>query len=289
MDRATEERIDDANVDAAWTDPRALVLPVREGRVPVVDGGSSLRFVSPASLNGAAPLERYFLGKDEDGAPFFAVRERPSDIAPPEGEWAGLREIGGLLSDRDAGLFVHSLALANWHAAHGFCARCGKPTQAIQGGHVRRCPACRTDHFPRTDPAIIVLVTDDQDRCLLGHGANWPEGRFSTLAGFVEPGESLESAVIREVHEESGIVVADPEYAGSQPWPFPSSLMLGFFARAVTTEIKVDGVEVTQAQWFSRAELAEAFQSGTVLPPGGVSIARRLVEAWFGSEITDTW
>jgi NAD+ diphosphatase len=288
MDRATEERIDDANVDAAWADPRALVLPVREGRVPVVDGGASLRLVPPASLNGSDPLERYFLGKDEAGAPFFAVRERPSD-AEPEGQWSGLREVGGLLSDRDAGLFVHSLALANWHVSHQFCARCGKPTQEIQGGHVRRCPSCRTDHFPRTDPAIIVLVTDEEDRCLLGHGANWPEGRFSTLAGFVEPGESLESAVIREVHEESGIVVTGPEYAGSQPWPFPSSLMLGFFARAVTTEIKVDGVEVTQAQWFSRDELASAFRTGTVLPPGGVSIARRLVETWFGSEITDTW
>lgn len=283
MDRATEERVDDAFVESAWSDPRARVLPVHDGKVPVGEDGAALRFVPVDAANGAA--ERYFLGRDDAGTPFFAVR----DVVALDGQWAGLREVGGLLSDRDAGLFVHALALANWHVAHQFCSRCGAASLPMQGGHVRRCPACGADHFPRTDPAIIVLVTDDQDRCLLGHGAAWPEGRFSTLAGFVEPGESLENAVIREVHEESGIVVVDPEYAGSQPWPFPSSLMLGFFARAVTTEIKVDGVEVTQARWFSRDELREAFTSGVVLPPGGISIARRLIEAWYGSEITETW
>jgi len=275
VDRATEHRTDPAFLEKAWADPRASVIVVRDGRAPVSDDRAHLRFLPAAELGDVA--ERYFLGIDQEGVPYFAVR----DQAGPEGPWAGLREIGGLLDDRDAGLLVHAQALANWHAAHGHCARCGAPTSPAEGGHVRRCPECGADHFPRTDPAIIVLVTDDRDRCLLGHGAHWPPGRFSTLAGFVEPGESLEHAVVREVREESGVIVTDPTYAGSQPWPFPSSLMLGFFARAVTTDIRVDGLEVTEARWFTREELGAAFESGQVLPPPGVSIARRLIEAWF--------
>lgn len=242
---------------------------------------TALAFVEPAVLSN--PAERYFLGRDGAGVPYFAAKvDHPS-----EGQLGGIREVGALLGDRDAGLLVHAIALANWHGRHTFCAQCGERTQASAAGELRRCPACAAEHFPRNDPAIIVLVTDERDRCLLGHQRQWPAGRFSTLAGFVEPGESLEHAVIREVREEAGIDVVDPEYVGSQPWPFPSSLMLGFFAAAVGIDIAVDGEEIAEARWFSRAELAAAIAVGEVLPPGEVSIARRLVETWYGGPLPE--
>ena len=198
----------------------------------------------------------------------------------------GLREVGALLGDRDAGLFVHAVALANWHATHGRCARCGATTTVEAAGHVRRCTACGTEHFPRTDPAVIVLVTDDAGRALLGHNPQWPANRYSTLAGFVEPGESAEHAVVREIKEESGVDVVDVRYLGSQPWPFPSSLMLGFTARAIDPDaVQVDGEEISDARWFSPADLRDAVASGEVLFPPSVSIARKLVEHWYGGPI----
>lgn len=286
VDRASEQRVDPEYLTTAWAHPRAGVLTVRSGRAPIDQGGNALLLTPTSELNGSVG-EWYFLGVDDEGAPFFAVRDDDHQVQLdlPESNWAGLRDVGGLLSDRDAGLFVHALGLANWHAAHEFCAKCGAGTNPVEGGHVRRCPACGADHFPRTDPAIIVLVTDDEDRCLLGHGAQWPPGRFSTIAGFVEPGEALEHAVIREVHEETGVHVADPVYMGSQPWPFPSSLMLGFFADATSTEIQVDGTEVDEARWFSRAELRAAYDSGELHQPTGISIAKRLIEAWYGEPL----
>ncbi len=312
LDRATERRRNSAWVDARWADPRCRVLAVSDGRAPVTGDGTSLVFTSPAELDDLQDLpdERYLLGLDTDGVPYFAVTRMPPEPSAAETEratparvsasdagtdggggtsLAGLREAGGMLSDRDAGLFVHAVALTNWHAAHPRCARCGTPTRPTDGGHVRRCPSCQAEHFPRTDPAIIVLVTDDDDRCLLGRQPSWPEKRFSTLAGFVEPGEPLENAVVREVHEETGIEVVDPVYAGSQPWPFPSSLMLGFFARAVTTQIKVDEEEIAEARWLSRDELRTAVETGDLLLPGRVSIARRLVETWYGEEFPGSW
>lgn len=284
MDRATEHRTDPEWVAARWADPRCQVLVLDRDRAPVTDDRGALRFVDPAELG--TPPERCFLGLDEEGAPYFAVqRDAQPDLDGAHNGTANLREAAATLSDRDAGLFVHAVALANWHASHRFCARCGTVTSASAAGDLRRCPSCAAEHYPRTDPAIIVLVHDDADRCLLGHNAQWPAGRFSTLAGFVEPGESLEAAVVREVHEESGVVVADPEYAGSQPWPFPSSLMLGYFARAVSTEITVDGEEIAEARWFSREELRAAIDSGEVLAPSGVSIARQLIETWYGDTL----
>lgn len=294
LDRATERRRDPEWVAQRWADPRARILVLIDGKAPVTDDGTALVYASPADLGeaGTQPDERYFLGLEDDGTPYFVVSvpER-ADIAVDSGDAtrAGLREAGGTLSDRDAGVFVHAMALVNWHAAHPCCARCGTPTLSTDGGHVRRCPSCGTQHFPRTDPAVIVLVTDDADRCLLGRQPAWPVGRFSTLAGFVEPGEPLEHAVAREVREETGIDVVDPEYAGSQPWPFPSSLMLGFFARATSTEIKVDEEEIAEAQWLSREELRAKVDSGELLLPGKVSIARRLIENWYGAELPGSW
>ncbi|HEY6739476.1 MAG TPA: NADH pyrophosphatase zinc ribbon domain-containing protein, partial [Actinopolymorphaceae bacterium] len=176
LDRVTEPRREPGFVDGLWADPRARVLVVVEGQV-ALDGDGSLAYVSPADLPGE-PADRYLLGMDGDGVPYFAT---PGEGPPAGRRMIGLRDIGTTLNDRDAGAFVHALALANWHLAHPHCARCGAPTVSEQGGHLRRCPACSAEHFPRTDPAIIVLVTDEDDRALLGRGVQWPEGRFSTL------------------------------------------------------------------------------------------------------------
>ncbi len=199
--------------------------------------------------------------------------------------WQGLRQSAPLLDISDAALLVEATAVANWHATHTHCPRCGTPTDIEESGWVRRCPQDKSQHFPRTDPAIIVTVVDENDRLLLGSGSNWPEGRYSTLAGFVEPGESLEAAVIREIEEESGVVVHSPTYLGSQPWPFPNSLMLGFTATASSTFTRADGIEIRDVQWFTRDELATAVRTGTITVPEGVSISRSLIEYWFGGPL----
>ena len=199
--------------------------------------------------------------------------------------WAGLREVGAVLDDTGAGLFTAAVALANWHAVHPRCARCGTPTDVTSAGWARTCPQCGAEHYPRTDPAVIMAIEDDQGRLLLGRQASWPPKRYSTLAGFVEPGESLEAAVGREVAEESGVVVGDVEYRGSQPWPFPSSLMLGFRGRAVATAVEVDGVELAHARWWTREQFEADLESGELLLPPRVSIARRLVEDWYGGPV----
>ncbi|MDQ1289406.1 MAG: diphosphatase [Actinomycetota bacterium] len=204
---------------------------------------------------------------------------------PPGTRWAGLREVGALLDDTGAGLMTGAVALAQWHASSPRCSRCGEPTDVVQAGWARSCPVCHTDHYPRTDSAVIMLITDDEDRVLLGRQASWDDHRYSCLAGFVEPGESLEAAVRREVMEEAGVRVGEVRYRGSQPWPFPSSLMVGFRGRALDTEVTVDGAELAEAGWWSRERLAGDLETGDLLLPGEVSIARRLVEEWFGVPI----
>ena len=180
----------------------------------------------------------------------------------------------------DSALLAYAKGLAHWHARHRFCGVCGEGTEAKDAGHVRVCtgPDCATQHFPRTDPAVIMLVTDG-DRCLLGHNKRFPERIYSTLAGFVEPGESLEEAVAREVLEETGVRVGRVQYHSSQPWPFPASIMLGFHAEAESEAITVQAAELVDARWFSRAEIANFEQLGLRLPRPD-SIARRLVEHW---------
>ena len=204
-----------------------------------------------------------------------------------EGEWGNLRSIGSTLSDRDAGIFVEALAMANWHATHRFSPKTGEPTVSGKGGWVRVDPS-GAELFPRTDSAIIVGITDADDRLLLGSNALWEKNRYSLLAGFVEPGESLESAVKREVFEESGLRVIDPVYLGSQPWPFPASLMLGYLARVDPDSDGVltpDGEEIIDLRWFSREELAASLDE--IMLPGAVSIARAIIEEWYGGPIDD--
>ncbi|MCI2959187.1 NAD(+) diphosphatase [Agromyces atrinae] len=235
---------------------------------------------------------RLYLGRDADGSPIEARIVSDDDaeaIEPEELRWAGLRTIASELSDRDAGLVTEALALANWHSTHTHCPRCGTPTDVIQGGWVRRCPADDSQHFPRTDPAVIVRVMDDAGRVLLGSNALWAANRYSLLAGFVEPGESLEAAVVREIAEEAGVVVGDVRYLGSQPWPFPASIMLGFEARiaagTVPESATPDGVEILHLRWFSRDDIREA--GDDVVLPGSSSIARWILEDWFGAPIED--
>lgn len=216
--------------------------------------------------------------------------ERPalgSEALGTDVVWHGLRQAANVLDVSDAALLVEAVAVANWHATHTHCPRCGAATAVEESGWVRRCPQDNSQHFPRTDPAIIVTVVDEDDRLLLGSGTSWPEGRYSTLAGFVEPGESLEAAVIREIEEESGVIVHSPQYLGSQPWPFPNSLMLGFTATATSTFTRADGVEIRDVRWFTRDELAADLRTGAIAVAGGVSIARALIEHWFGGPLPE--
>jgi NAD+ diphosphatase len=206
---------------------------------------------------------------------------------PAGAQWAGFRDVAARLNPTDTALFIEASAIANWHATHTHCPRCGTPTQPEAGGWVRRCPADSSEHYPRTDPAIIVTVVGADDRLLLGGGGPLDARNYSTLAGFVEPGESLEQAVVREIGEEVGVRVTASQYLGSQPWPFPASLMLGFTATTSDTEATPDGVEVTRARWFSRSELQDAVLSGEIVISSRLSIARALIEHWYGGVIKD--
>lgn len=284
-DRSAHVRLDPAGLAAAWAHPQARVMQVRDSASLLLADGSDLAYVTPDQIKDDLPPDamRLFLGFDAEGRPCFAVDREL--VAGAEHRVTHLREISSRLPAGPSGLFVHAIGLMNWHARHRFCPNCGIETEVIAAGHVRRCPACEAQQFPRSDPAVIMLVVDDSDRALLGRAPAWPEGRFSTLAGFVEPGESLEQAVIREVFEEVGVVVDDVTYEGSQPWPFPSSLMVGFVAHAATSDIKIDPEEIAEARWLSRAELVEAGRRGEILMPGSISIARWLIERWFGEPL----
>ncbi|MEZ5115097.1 MAG: NAD(+) diphosphatase [Candidatus Nanopelagicales bacterium] len=291
LDRAADLRADEAALDAAWADPATRVLLVDDGNAPVVDDGSGVRLVlvDPGRVPRRASVEHTFLGRDHDGVHYFVARPEGAMLAPPGAAWASLRDVGADLDERDVGLLTAAVALDNWHDRHRRCPICGTETVLAQAGWVRRCPEDGSEHYPRTDPAVIVLVRDPDDRALLGRQARWPEGWFSTLAGFVEPGESAEQAVRREVAEEAGVVVGAVAYLGSQPWPFPSSLMLGYHAWAVDPSVQVDGEEIVEARWFTRAGLVEACESGEVRLPPAVSIARRLVERWYGGPLPGAW
>jgi NAD+ diphosphatase len=266
---------------------------------------NQLELVPLAELNGAEPL---LLGLDEHG-PVFAVDEDPLRAGrvpmvgsggvrgePPDGsggERLSVRQAAAVLPREEGGLVAYTAALLNWHRRHRFCAACGHESDIVEAGLTRLCPNCGCEHHPRTDPVVIMLVTDGADRLMLGRQASWPDGRYSALAGFVEPGEALEAAVAREVLEESGVVVGRPRYVDSQPWPFPASLMLGFTAPYESGEPRVLDHELQDVRWFDRAELEAAAKAdddedwGTPGDPGGplrlppsLAIARHLIDGW---------
>lgn len=277
------------------TDTRILVT--WQGKSLCVPGETiGLRLFDPGEVPDSGEIEilaQSYLGRsvskasrESVGTAIIAVElsEQSALALAPDGEWMGIRDIAAVLDDRDAGLFVEAVALANWRASHRFSPRTGEPLLPEQGGWVLRAAGDSSEVFPRTDAAIIVAVVDDRDRLLLGSNAMWQNNRFSLLAGFVEPGESLESAVIREIFEESGVRVVDPEYLGSQPWPFPASLMIGFRALADPSQewtATPDGNEILDLRWFSRDELRAEMH---LVLPGPTSIARAIIDQWLGIE-----
>ncbi len=285
VERMAPLRTDADWLAAAWADPATRVLLVENAQalIRATDAGAELIFVSPAQAPDGV---RFLLGVDDDNVAYFGIGATLAKPTEQTEFWrGGLREAGHLLSDRDAGLLTHAIGLANWHAVARFCSRCGSPTEPIMAGSARRCTNDGSEHFPRVEPAVIMLVADAQDRCLLARNVQWPKGRVSILAGFVETGESAEHAVTREVHEEVGIDVTNVTYLGSQPWPMPHSLMLGFRADATDTELRPDAEEIAEAGWYSRDDLKAAIQSRELLMPPSLSISRWLIETWYGGPL----
>lgn len=230
--------------------------------------------------------ERLWLG-NQNGEHYAAVLV---DRVPRELNPTSVRVLAPQLEADELSLAIHAVAMGRWLQNSTHCPRCGNTVERRSAGHLLVCSACGAEHFPRTDPAVIMLVIDDADRALIARNSQWPEGRFSTLAGFVEPGETLEDAVRREVFEEVGIAVDKVDYLASQPWPFPSSLMLGFHTHTTATNIEVDRDEIAEARWFTRDELRAATSSGEILlPPTGVSISSWLIEHWLGEPVTGSW
>jgi NAD+ diphosphatase len=291
-DRAAHHRSDDDWLAAAWT--RARVVAVSPDSAVPVDAGR-VRFRAPGDVPADAPLR--FLG-EVDGVPYFAATLERED------GWLTPREFGSQADELEIALVVAAIGLEQWHQRHTHCPRCGAPSVETQAGWTRTCTVDASLHFPRTDPAVIMLITDDSgpggDRALLGRGHQWGAGRFSTLAGFVEPGESLEAAVAREVFEEVGVGVRDIRYLGSQPWPFPASLMLGFVARLDGDPgITLDPVEMAEAGWFTRDEIRRAadWVDDLAAPAPGdeqvrlraipphFSISRHLIDRWLAGEV----
>ncbi len=292
FDRAAHRRKDAAWLDARRTDPNSLIVPVWRARNLVALGEPPAALFPDMTLVarfGDDPL--IFLGETAQH-PYFAWDLSALDEAEasalarayaPNAEFVDLRRVGAVLPRRDGALLAYARGVTHWHSRHRFCGVCGAPAVAEMAGHTRVCIShdCATIHFPRTDPATIMLVTDG-DRCLLGRQKVWIPGMYSTLAGFVEPGESLEQAVAREVREETGVEVADVRYHSSQPWPFPASLMLGFYATARTRELTIDPEELDDGRWFSAVEIRDFAGTGFSLPRAD-SIARRLIEGWLAA------
>ena len=273
--------------DRNWLDER---LRATSTRFVAVTAGKHLfsefdarlpHFLGAGDFEGSRPEEPILLGVRGDVA-YFAVDV--TDAPPPLPErvtMRGLREVIVDLGHADSAILAYASALVHWHRAHRFCGACGRPTMSVRAGHVRQCTGddCRREHFPRTDPAVITLVVD-ADRCLLARRWDWAPGRRSTVAGFVEPGETLEHAVAREVLEEVGIRVGEVRYRGSQPWPFPQSLMLGFRAVAESTDINVDADEIVEADWYTPKRIQADTAAGALILPPFDSISRRLVDDW---------
>ena len=275
VDRSAHLRSDEAYLQSSW--PNALVLQFSSEKF--ASQSNQLTFVKGASLGEYDSQIDYFLGV-KDGENFFL---RHLNDETSKSEFKSLRAIGSFLSPRDIGLAVHAQGLANWHSKHPRCSLCGGPTVVVLAGAVRRCPTDQSEHYPRTDSAIIVLIKNDKDQILLGRQKVWPKYRFSTFAGFVEPGESFEHCVIREVREEAGVELTKINYLGSQPWPFPASLMIAFEAITNTPELaRPDGDEIEEIRWFSREDMKSAILDKSLILPFEISVARQMINAWYG-------
>jgi len=285
LDRAAHHRLDEDWLRAARHDPASRSVVLWHMQALVED--DDVPTICTPLLADLGELEEpcltCFLGLVHNTA-YFAVDVSCLDEAALDrlGRPRDLREIGPLLGQDDASLLATARGMLHWHATHRHCSSCGAPTEVRRAGHLRVCSnhACGREHFPRTDPAVIMLVTDAEDRCLLGRQSRWPAAVYSTLAGFVEPGESLEDAVRRETFEETGVSLTEVRYHSSQPWPFPASLMIGFYARAADTAIVVDHTELEDARWLSRTQLRQELAEQTIKLPRPDSIARRLILGW---------
>ena len=289
LDRASELRSDEAALDRLWS--AAKIIRVSNSKLAT--DGKSLQFLSAAEVEKliASKIftsgDKYFLGIDTASkVAYFAWDCDEVGLSAGETSTEGLaslRELGGTLDEFELGISMQATALSNWHRSHPHCSKCGAETKSTLGGSVRVCVKDQSQHHPRTDSAVIVLVKDKDDRILLGHQPIWPDGRFSTFAGFLEPGETFEQCVEREVFEESGVKVNEIKYLGSQPWPFPASIMIAFSAVVDDpSTAKADGVEITEVRWFSRAELKSSVADGSLLLPPTISVARKMIAMWFG-------
>jgi NAD+ diphosphatase len=301
LDRAGEARKDRLWIEQQWTRQQCRVLVLRDDkslmrRSSEESVGHELIHIPQADIRDlvSEPGQVVFLGSDDDG-PLFALdvsshHDSVDETFPDDGEFIDLRDVGWLLDAQQAAQLAYARGLVFWNRNHRYCGTCGSPTRSEYGGHMRRCSdsTCARMHFPRTDPAVIMLVEDISDpgrpRCLLARNSRFPSRMMSTLAGFVDPLESLEETVAREVFEECGIRVDQIEYQASQPWPFPSSIMLGFRARALNLDIVVDGEEIEEAYWFEAEQLRRFGEWGDdgdyFCLPRRDSIARYLVETW---------
>ena len=289
LDRASELRSDEAALDRLWNSAKII----RVSNSKLATDGKSLQFLSAAEVEKliASKIftsgDKYFLGIDTASKVAYFAWDC-DEVGLPAGETsteglASLRELGATLDEFQLGISMHVIALSNWHRSHPHCSKCGAETESTLGGSVRVCIKDQSQHHPRTDSAVIVLVKDKDDRILLGHQPIWPDGRFSTFAGFLEPGETFEQCVEREVFEESGVKVNEIKYLGSQPWPFPASIMIAFSAVVDDpSTAKADGVEITEVRWFSRDDLKSSVADGSLLLPPTISVARKMIAMWFG-------
>jgi NAD+ diphosphatase len=292
LDRASDKRVDAAELAAMRRDTRARVLPLWKLQPLLLGAGNGTEAAELGFLDGdlasglgASDAIEVFLGLEGE-TPYFArdISALPDPLAASLaslGHFRDARSAAALLSARDSAILGQAKALIDWHNRHGFCAQCGAETAPADGGYRRICPRCKAEHFPRTDPAVIMLVTAG-DHCLLGRNRRFAGGHYSTLAGFIEPGETIEEAVRREVHEEVRIRVGRVDYFASQPWPFPSNLMIGCYAEADTREIEVDGNEILAARWFDRSTVKRLLngESNDVMLPRRDAIAFHLIRKW---------
>ena len=286
LDRATDRRRDAAWVASRLEHPQARIVPMWQLKALIVAAETPEPVFLSAQESGAAESFSVFLGEDH-GVPYFALELSHLDAADigrrfgGRGRFVDLRAVGPRIDRRHGGLLAYARGLMYWHSRHRFCGVCGSPTRIEAAGHLRVCTnqACNAEHFPRTDPAVIMLVTHGES-CLLARQRQWPRGQHSTLAGFVEPGESLEDAVRREVREETAVALTGVRYHSSQPWPFPASIMLGFTATAVSLDFRIDPGELEGGAWFTRDFLRRPHDPEVFHLPRPDSIARRLIEDW---------